>query len=327
MDLRRNTVGKVGLLLMVLLGVTPLSFAEEPVRCAPSDSPVSHPRVLHASRSFSSREYPFTVLLPPEYSTSSRRYPVLYLLHGGTGQGHESWTARSDLIEFTSALPDDQQAIVVMPEGGLAALWADWPDGVHLFESFLIHELIPTVDGTYRTVPERNHRSIAGLSSGGLGAALFAARYSDLFGALGGFSGAYWLEDPVVPPVSTFLSTQAFLNDCGYTAEDLFGPYGPRPTNEEAWRNASPVNLVANLHDTTIYLASGTGVPCPDEVGELVADPTTAIEAAIPYRHTRRFDRALSAAGVAHVTHIGCGIHTWRHWQAALHEFWLLRAP
>ena len=311
-------------LIASTLGITPISSATDPVRCAPSDAPVSHPRVLHDSRQFRSRDYPFTVLLPPTYQSSDARYRVLYLLHGGTGQGHNSWTARSDLIEFTSALAEDQQAIVVMPEGGLAALWADWPDGVHLFESFLIQELIPHVDASFRTVPDRSHRAIAGLSSGALGAALFASRYPDLFGALGGFSGGYWLEDPAVPAVATALSAQAILNDCGYTPDEVFGPYGLRFTNQELWRSSSPVNLAARLSDTTVFLASGTGFPCAGELDDLIADPASAIERLVPYRHTVRYDRALSRAGVVHTTRFGCGIHTWTHWQAALHAFWPL---
>ena len=101
-----------------------------------------------------------TVLVPPRYRTSNRRYPVLYLFHGAFGD-EDSWTSQTDLIAFTAGIGDDDQAIIVMPDGGHLPAGRDWVDGSHPQESFVISRLLPFIAASYRTLNDRAHRAAA----------------------------------------------------------------------------------------------------------------------------------------------------------------------
>ncbi len=299
------------------------SFAAPPTCTAP-DPAVRNERVTRTSLRFRGATYRFNALVPPGYHESTRRYPVLYLLHGGTGQSLDSWLSRSDLLAFTEQLPPDRQAIVVTPDAYGPAIWSDWPDGEHLYESFHFQALMPYIDRHYRTIPDRAHRAVAGLSSGALGALNFAAHRPDLFAASGGFSGAYGTADPELQPIAAFLSAHDGLVCAGYPAVDVFGPAGPIVTDEVWWRNQSPIDVAQNLRGVRVYVASGDGVPCDeaDQAETAAQTGTTSIEALL-HEETVKFDRALDVARIEHLTDLyGCGIHSWRYWQRGLHRFW-----
>jgi pimeloyl-ACP methyl ester carboxylesterase len=119
------------------------------------------------------------VLLPPAYASSGHRYPVLYILYG-FGEWPDVWLASTDLAVFTDRLPENQQAIVVMPDAGLGG-YAESRDGSPSWEAWHIGSLIPWVDGHYRTYGDRSHRAIAGESLGAFGALAYAARHPDVF--------------------------------------------------------------------------------------------------------------------------------------------------
>ena len=122
----------------------------------------------------------FGLLLPPDYETSARRYPVVYLLHG-SGQQHATW-GRPTLLDHTT------NAIIVMPDMDRTR-YALSDGGVDpRVETFITQELVDDIDATYRTLPSRESRAIAGLSIGGLGAMLLGLRHPDRFGAIGSFS-------------------------------------------------------------------------------------------------------------------------------------------
>jgi S-formylglutathione hydrolase FrmB len=291
--------------------------------CNEADAPVVNTRVIHESINYRGLDHPFVVLVPPGYATSTRRYPVLFLLHGGTGQNHDSWLARGGLLGFTETLPDTQQAIVVMPDGGYRAEYADWDDGVHLFETFQTAVLPAYIDAHYRTLGSRDHRAIAGLSSGAAGALAYAARHPDLFAAAGGFSGAYAAANAEIAPVILLINATATTCDEDYPADAQFGPAGNRLTREVAWRDGSADDLATNLGGVTVFLSSGDGLPCDAQEGEELASGggTGAIEALLR-KETIEFDATLTRAGVAHETRLGCGTHNWAHWSAALRAFW-----
>jgi len=121
----------------------------------------------------------YGLLLPPDYDTSTRRYPVVYLLHG-SGQRHVTWGRRTLLDGATNA-------IVVMPDMDRARyVIGDRVDAQA--ETFLTQELITEIDKRYRTIASREGRSIAGLSIGGFGAVLLGLRHADLYSAVGSFS-------------------------------------------------------------------------------------------------------------------------------------------
>ncbi len=132
------------------------------------------------------------VLLPASYddpANAGRRYPVLLLLHGASGDS-DDWIEQTDIEELTA----DDDLIVVMPDGGAGGFYTDWPDGPQ-WESFHIRTLLPHIDATFRTDARRQARAIGGLSMGGYGTMHYATRYPDLFVAAAPMSGAVDIAD------------------------------------------------------------------------------------------------------------------------------------
>jgi S-formylglutathione hydrolase FrmB len=126
-------------------------------------------------------------MLPSDYATNTqRRYPVLYLLHGLTGDENDWWT-RTRLAEYAARY----HLIIVTPGVGDSWYANSASDPRARYEDVIIKDLIPFIDAHYRTVPTRDGRAIAGLSMGGLGAVKFALRYPQMFAFAGSFSGAF----------------------------------------------------------------------------------------------------------------------------------------
>ncbi len=149
----------------------------------PSDSTVQE---LKLSSKLMAREMPYRVILPANYEKAKEnRYAVVYLLHGLTGH-FDNWTDKTKLAEY--ALKRD--FIIVTPEGNNG--W--YSDSVTVandkYESYIIKELIPEIDKKFRTISDREHRAIAGLSMGGYGSLKFGLKYPEKFVLVGSFSGA-----------------------------------------------------------------------------------------------------------------------------------------
>ncbi len=131
----------------------------------------------------------YRVYLPPDYYAGTRRYPVLYMLHGAGGN-YTEWSdeflpERADELMRSGAV---QPFIVVMPDGGGRSYWANWPDNGPRWADYVLYEVVPEVDRTYRTLPSATSRAVGGLSMGGLGALNLALRHPDVFGVVGGHS-------------------------------------------------------------------------------------------------------------------------------------------
>ncbi len=149
------------------------------------------------------------VYVPPGYDKSlTTRFPVLYLQHGGTNdetswvrEGHVSFIMDNLLAEkkITPMLvvmergygnwqqTSAQQGFPFNPE-----LYKSYDDqkSQKLFEQILIHDLIPTIDGRYRTRASRENRALAGLSRGAEQSLVIGLGNLDTFGAIGVFSGS-----------------------------------------------------------------------------------------------------------------------------------------
>ena len=155
---------------------------------------------------------PVWVYLPPDYEESERRYPSIYVIQGMTGQ-IDMWRNRSafrrnfpELVDELFADGDVPPAIVVFVDcwtsyGGSQFL--DSP-GTGRYHTYLCEEVVPFVDERYRTLADREHRGIAGKSSGGYGAMVTPMLRSDLFAGLATHAGdalfecCYPLEFPRV---------------------------------------------------------------------------------------------------------------------------------
>uniref|UniRef100_A0A832I5Q3 Esterase n=1 Tax=Eiseniibacteriota bacterium TaxID=2212470 RepID=A0A832I5Q3_UNCEI len=138
------------------------------------------------------------VYLPPSYDAApERRYPVLFALSGFTGRGRmflndNPWAPSfDDRLDALIGAGRCGEMIVVMPDcftryGGSQYLdsTATGPYATHV-----VSELVPWVDRTFRTLPDRAHRGVAGKSSGGYGALVLGMRHADVFGAVACHSG------------------------------------------------------------------------------------------------------------------------------------------
>ncbi|MGM9811924.1 MAG: alpha/beta hydrolase-fold protein [Muribaculaceae bacterium] len=143
------------------------------------------------------------VYLPKGYHESNLRYPVIYYLHGGTGNQREG---RWMIARIDSAIANGSMkpAIVVCPH----AMPIGWYVNGNMsdpkvttgpIEDVLIKDLIPFIDRHYRTIATREARGIEGFSMGGCGAMRLAMKYPELFGAASSVAGAVvaWNEEPL----------------------------------------------------------------------------------------------------------------------------------
>ena len=150
------------------------------------------------------------VYSPPGYDTQLKeRYPVLYLQHGG-GEDESGWTRQGKANFILDNLISSGRAkpmIVVMANGyarragqsapeprgaafGSPEMRRAMQDMMSAFEDDVTQALIPFIDSNFRTLPDRDHRAMAGLSMGGMQTFHVTFRHLDLFSYIGGFSGA-----------------------------------------------------------------------------------------------------------------------------------------
>jgi enterochelin esterase-like enzyme len=150
------------------------------------------------------------VYTPPAYDTQlKQRYPVLYLQHGG-GEDESGWTRQGNanfILDNLIAGAKAKPMIVVMANGyarragqpvpdlrgkpfGSPEMRKAMQDMMTAFDEDITQALIPFIDSTFRTIPDREHRAMAGLSMGGMQTFQVTFNHLDLFSYIGGFSGA-----------------------------------------------------------------------------------------------------------------------------------------
>jgi enterochelin esterase-like enzyme len=177
------------------------------------------------------------VYLPPDYDAAAKtRYPVLYLQHGG-GEDETGWIRQGRanfILDNLIAGGASKPMIVVMaygyarragqaPPPDLSGKPFDSPERMKVmqdmtaaFEDDVTQALIPFVDATYRTIADRDHRAMAGLSMGGMQTFHVTLNHLDLFSYIGGFSGAMRLAlgdqklDPKTAYGGAFADAAAF---------------------------------------------------------------------------------------------------------------------
>jgi len=146
-------------------------------------------------------ERKFAIYLPPDYESSSRSYPVLYLLHG-SGDDQTGWVQFGEVLRITDEAIRTGKAtamIIVMPDAntGQRGYYNDI-DGDWNYEDFFFDELIPYVEGQYRIKKEKRYRAISGLSMGGGGSFMYALHRPELFSSaapLSAYVGPLTIED------------------------------------------------------------------------------------------------------------------------------------
>jgi len=137
-----------------------------------------------------------TVVLPPGYETSGRRYPVVYFLHGlpATPTAYQGVGWLEDALAKVG-----RPAILVQPQGARHGdpdpEYLDWGPGRN-WETYVARELPNYVDAHFRTIRARNGRALVGLSAGGYGAVALGFQHVDRFAVIESWSGYFHATDP-----------------------------------------------------------------------------------------------------------------------------------
>ncbi len=129
-------------------------------------------------------ERKYAIYLPHDYETSSRSYPVLYLLHGG-GDDQTGWVQFGEVQNITDKAINEGKStpmIIIMPDANTGRRgYSNNATGTWLYEDFFFKELMPYVEKKYRIKSEKRFRAIAGLSMGGDGSFTYALHHPELF--------------------------------------------------------------------------------------------------------------------------------------------------
>jgi hypothetical protein len=173
---------------------------------------VLHSRVLQDNHLGDPADRPLWVYLPPGYPREEqRRLPVIYMLQGFSGQ-LDMWRARSGFrrtpIELFDELFSDPQTppcMLVFVDCWTSLGGSQFLDsaGTGHYHSYLCEEVVPAVDASFATIADRDHRAVAGKSSGGYGALVSALLRPDLFGALASHAGDALFEYCYLPEFPT----------------------------------------------------------------------------------------------------------------------------
>jgi S-formylglutathione hydrolase FrmB len=228
----------------------------------------------------------YCALLPPSYDTQkTRRYPVLYFLHG-LGQNEQALVESGGwaLVDDLRKRGEIGEFLIVTPDAG-NSFYINSRDGKWRYEDFFIREFIPAIDQRYRVHATPAARAISGVSMGGYGALRFAFKYPQLFHAVSAHSAAL-----IEKPPATLRSSNVRL---GFL-EEAFGS----PPDPVYWERSSPFTLArasTALGELKIYFDCGT----EDDFGFDAGN--------------RTFSKLLDARGVRHEFHLYPGGHGWTY--------------
>jgi S-formylglutathione hydrolase FrmB len=234
------------------------------------------------------RAVSYCVLLPPSYDVEkTRRFPILYLLHGlGDNEQFLIHSGGMNLVEDMWEQHELGEFLIVTPAGG-ASFYINSHDGRRRYEDFFLQEFLPGVEKRYRALPGRSSRGIAGISMGGYGALHIAFRHPQLFSAAGAHSAAL-IEK--LPNISTQNSRQITrLRVLG----DAFGS----PFDPAFWNQNDPVTIArtTNLAGLKIYFDCGS----EDDYG---------FDAGAAALH-----KLLTSRHIPHEFHLYSGGHNWSY--------------
>ncbi|MDX8337796.1 alpha/beta hydrolase family protein [Draconibacterium sp. IB214405] len=178
------------------------------------------------------------VVITPEGYSENNSYPVLYLLHGYSGNQNDWINGVPEIKDYA----DLYQFIIVCPDGAFSSWYFDSPiDNSIKYETYVAHELVNRVDDSFSTISSREGRAITGLSMGGHGALYLAFRNQDVYGAAGSMSGG--------------VDIRPFPNNW-----DISKRLGTYAENKENWEENTVINLVYQLTPGSLKITIDCGV-------------------------------------------------------------------
>jgi hypothetical protein len=237
---------------------------------------------------------PLWVYLPPGYEEDpDRRYPAVYTIQGLTGQ-LDMWRNRTAFRKNFPELADEMFARGEAPP--CVVVWVDcWTSlggsqfidspGTGKYLTYLCDEVVPFVDGRYRTIPDRDHRGIAGKSSGGYGAMVVPMLRPDLWGGLATHAGDALFETCYLPEFRE--SARHLRDDYEGSFEKFWEDFRSRP----AFSKDSDGVLLNDWCMAACYSADEDGtvrLPYDPATGELIPEVWERWLAWDPVRMARR---------------------------------------
>jgi diacylglycerol O-acyltransferase/trehalose O-mycolyltransferase len=259
------------------------------------------------SQALGGRTVKVRLLTPDGWDPTDRRqhWPTLWLLHGCCGD-YTSWTSATDVEELDNL----HNVLVVMPEAGWNGWYSDWwnygEGGDPAWDTFHTVELQHLLESDWAA---SSNRVVAGLSMGGQGALLYAARHPGMFKAAAAYSGSAHplLNDESVNRIMGFFAGQG---------NDPLRVWGDPVAQREIWEAHDPYFLAHGLKSIPVYLSCGDGTTGPlDPPGA-----TSALETDFN-RQNHALAAELRRVGAKHLTtnFYGPGTHAWAYWERELH--------
>jgi putative tributyrin esterase len=224
------------------------------------------------------REITYRAILPKNHS-KEKKFPVVYLLHGGVGDFRE-WSNDSDVAGFA-----EKGLILVMPEGESSYSTNSVDRPKDRFDDYIVKDLIADVEARFPSDPSR--RAIAGVSMGGFGAIKLALKYPELYRFVGALS-------PSIDVPSRPFSIKRVSQYRHHAA--IFGPWG-----SQARRENDPFVLARTVDPSKI---PHMYVTCGEQEGLLPSN--------------RRFAALLAERKFQFQFHPGPGGHDWNQWNRRL---------
>ena len=230
----------------------------------------------------------YCALLPPSYDVEkTRRYPVLYFLHGlGDNEQMFLHSGGWNLVEDMWEQHQLGEFVIVTPAAG-ASFYINSHDGKERYEDFFLREFMPAIEARYRIQAARVTRGIAGFSMGGYGALRLAFLHPDLFGSVSVHSAALMEKLPSISVAEAAQNLRMRL------LGDVFGS----PPDRVFWDRNNPLTLARTAHiaGLKIYFDCGS----EDGYGFNAGAET--------------LDKILSSRHIAHEFHIYPGGHDWSY--------------
>jgi len=164
---------RIAILIFSLLTSVAAVMAQESARILES---------LSMTSTLLGQDVKYSVILPEDYYTTKKSYPVVYLLHG-LGDTESSWLEYGRVNQTVDALVRSGEVvpmIYVMPQGFRTYYVNDYA-GKFPYQNMFIKELVPHIDKQYRTVADNKHRATMGYSMGGFGALILPLKNLDVF--------------------------------------------------------------------------------------------------------------------------------------------------
>jgi S-formylglutathione hydrolase FrmB len=182
------------------------------------------------------KDIPVVVIRPDSYA-SGTELPVVYLLHGYSGNQLD-WITKAKGFEKAA---DQYNLIIVCPDGGFNSWYWNSPvDPKSQYDTFVSDELVKSIDSKYTTVKDRTGRGITGLSMGGHGALYLAFKHQDVFGVAGSMSGG--------------VDIRPFPNNWDMAKQ--LGKYSEQP---ERWEKYTVINMLNLLTPNSLAIIIDCG--------------------------------------------------------------------